>query len=102
MEPILSFVSPEELKILASRSNLRYGLSIADNGIITISKINTFNIEGVIKYGNKNEERTELHSTVKGLRWKCTCTSKKGLFCEHCVALGTHVFQKNKQEKEGL
>lgn len=81
----------EQLEKLASRSNFRYGQEIFKNGAIEIIKSNTFNIIAKVKSKNKNTRTTELFSTSKGFRWKCTCTGRKDLFCNHCVAVGIFV-----------
>ena len=88
MKPVLSLISLEQLEKLASRSNFRYGQEIFKNGKIEITKSNTFNIVATVKSKNKNARTAELSSTSKGLRWKCTCTGRKDLFCNHCVAVG--------------
>ncbi|GAC1413176.1 MAG: hypothetical protein NVSMB66_4440 [Candidatus Doudnabacteria bacterium] len=89
MKSILSFLDTENLKKMASRSHFRYGKDLAKNGSIKITKQNTFNILAEIKLpsGNKTVQ-TEINSTTKGLRWKCSCSNKKNYFCEHCIALG--------------
>jgi uncharacterized Zn finger protein len=88
MKPLLSLISMEQLEKLASRSNFRYGQEIAKNGKIHIEKSNTFNIIATVQSKNKNTRTVELSSTSKGFRWKCTCTGRKDLFCNHCVAVG--------------
>jgi uncharacterized Zn finger protein len=88
MEPIATFITPENLEKLASRSNFRYGKQIAEDGEVNFTKVNRFNLEARVKHGNHEARGVKIESTVKGLRWKCTCTSKKGFFCQHCVAVG--------------
>lgn len=91
MKPLLSLISMDQLDQLASRSNFRYGQEIAKNGKIEITKSNTFNIFATVQSKNKNARAVELSSTSKGFRWKCTCTGRKDLFCNHCVAVGIFV-----------
>jgi uncharacterized Zn finger protein len=86
MKPIKSFLTEEQIEKLASRSNFRYGKSMADSGVVITSK-NNFNIEAKVKHGTGEGRTVELSSTSKGFRWKCTCTSRKDLFCQHCVAV---------------
>jgi uncharacterized Zn finger protein len=88
MKSLLSLISLDQLEQMASRSNFRYGQEIAKNGDIKIEKSNTFNITATVKSKNKNTRTVELSSTSKGFRWKCTCTGRKDLFCNHCVAVG--------------
>jgi uncharacterized Zn finger protein len=93
MKPIKSFLTEEQIENLASRSNFRYGKSMADDGV-TITRSNSFNVEAKVKYGEGEGRKVELSSTTKGFRWKCTCTSRKDLFCKHCVAVALHASKK--------
>ncbi len=101
MKPLLSLISNEQLTELASRSNFRYGQEILKNGKIIIKKSNTFNLIAEVQSKNKNSRTVELSSTPKGFRWKCTCTGRKDLFCNHCVAVGLFAINDiiNKQNK---
>ncbi len=87
MLPLKSLITAEQIKDLASRSNYRYGEKLSQDAEIVINKENTFNIWAAIKLGNKTAHEVELQSTTKGFRWKCSCTSKKDYFCEHCTAV---------------
>jgi uncharacterized Zn finger protein len=88
MKPINSLIEPEMLKKLSTRSHYRYGEEIAEEGEITFDRENTFNLIAKVKFRNSQPRTAELMSTTKGFRWKCTCSSKKDLFCQHCVAVG--------------
>lgn len=88
MKPIKTFLTQEFLEDLASRSNFRYGQAIAEDGDVTVLGKNTFNIVAKVKHGNGEKRTVELMSTPKGFRYRCTCTSRKDLFCKHCVAVG--------------
>jgi uncharacterized Zn finger protein len=94
MLPLASFITPEKLEELASRSHFRYGKQIAEEGEIEFTKTNTFNAVATVKHQNSQKRTVSLMSTTKGFRWKCTCTSKKGIFCQHCVAVGLAANQK--------
>ncbi len=87
MKPLLSLITIEEIEALASRSNFRYGREIAENAEITIQKKNTFNRIAEVRHGNSPVQTVEVMVTAKGLRWKCTCTNRKNIFCEHVVAV---------------
>lgn len=91
MKPIKTILSPPEIERLASRSNFRYGKEIAEDGKITIEKENTFNVRAQVEYKSSEKRTVDLMSTTKGLRWKCTCTNRKDMFCQHCVALGIKI-----------
>jgi uncharacterized Zn finger protein len=88
MKPLRNLLTEEQIEELASRSNFRYGKSLLDDGGITVIKSNVFNLIAEIKQGEHLVRTVKLESTPKGLRWKCSCTSKKNFFCEHCVAIG--------------
>ena len=87
MNPINNLVTEKVIENLASRSNLRYGKQMAQEDSVTFIKHNSHNIVAEVKHGNSEKRTVQLISTPKGLRWKCTCTSKKDLFCNHCVAV---------------
>ncbi|MEO8065518.1 MAG: hypothetical protein ABI643_01520 [Candidatus Doudnabacteria bacterium] len=88
MKPLNSLLTLEELKDLSSRSHFRYGQAIADAGDVQIHEKKTFRIEARVKHGDGQRRTVMLESTPNGLRWKCTCSSRKGFFCQHCVAVG--------------
>ncbi len=87
MKPIKSLLTLEEIEDLASRSYFRYGQAIAKAGDVTIQETKTFSIVAKVKHGHGELRNVKLESTPKGLRWKCTCTNRKDLFCQHCVAV---------------
>ncbi len=91
MKPVATLITLEEITKLASRSNLRLGKAIAEDGKFEIEKSNPY--VNMVKISQKSSQaRTvRVESTSKGLRWKCTCNSRKDLFCQHCVALGLHI-----------
>lgn len=86
MLSIQSLIGPEEIKKLASRSNLRYGEKMSEDATISFTDTNTFNIHAKLSFGTKTH-MVELASTTKGFRWKCSCSSKKNFFCEHATAV---------------
>ena len=100
MKSLESLLSEDEIQLLATRSNFRYGKEILKDGTFTILKENRFNFELTIQYRNHQTRTTELQSTVKGLRYKCTCSNKKEFFCNHCVAAALYLHQKNEQNPE--
>lgn len=88
MKPVKNLISLELLKELASRSNFRYGQDIAENGTITYDMENAFHVIAHVVFRGGQARTVDVLSTPKGLRFKCTCTSRKDLFCNHCVAVG--------------
>jgi uncharacterized Zn finger protein len=87
MKPIRSLLTTEVIEDLASRSHLRYGQQMAEDGDVKITEENNYNVTAHVKHREGQGRTVNLMSTTKGLRWKCTCTSKKDLFCNHCVAV---------------
>ena len=100
MKPVTSLLTTDLIEDLASRSHMRYGKLIAEDGKITITKQNAFNIIATIENSNKKAQTTELTSTSKGFRWKCSCTNRKDTFCEHAVALALFVTHKDDLQQE--
>lgn len=90
MEQLANLIATEQIEKLASRSHFRYGKQMAEDGEVTITKSNRFNLEATVKFGGHEARKVNIISTPKGLRWKCTCSSKKGFFCQHCVAVALH------------
>lgn len=88
MKPVKSLITLESLKELASRSNFRYGQDIAKNGTIAYEMENAFHVVARVTFRGGQARTVDVLSTPKGLRFKCTCTSRKDLFCNHCVAVG--------------
>ena len=91
MKPVTSLITLEEINRLASRSNLRLGKAIAEEGQFVVEKENTYGQTVRITHKNGQPRTVHVESTPKGLRWKCTCSSRKDLFCQHCAALGLHI-----------
>ena len=78
----------EEIEKLASRSNLRFGKQILKDAKIVITNTNVFRRVATVTYKNNPSQTVDLLSTNKGLRYTCTCTSRKNMFCEHAIAVG--------------
>jgi len=81
-------VTAELVKDLASRSYFRYGQAIAADEDVKIVEQNTFNIVAHVQHGRGEKRTVELASTPTGFKFKCTCSNRKNLFCQHCVAVG--------------
>ena len=95
MKPVATLITIEEITKLASRSNLRLGKAIAEEGKFEPEKSNPYVIMTKILHKSGQGRTVRVESTPKGLRWKCTCSSRKDLFCQHCVALGLHIIEEN-------
>jgi uncharacterized Zn finger protein len=99
MKPLAALITIEQLEKLATRSDFRYGQRVFKHADILFTDSNIFNIVAEVKSSNGEFETIEIHSTTKGLRWKCSCTARKGLFCKHGVAVGFFVHQKPELEQ---
>lgn len=88
MKPVKTYLTEDNLQDLATRSHFRYGQKIAEAGDVKILKINNFNIVAKVQHGDGETRTVELMSTSKGFRTRCTCSARKDLFCQHCVAVG--------------
>ncbi len=88
MKRLKDLLDEEVLDGLATRSNLRYGKQMAEDGDVEVLESNPFNVKATVQHGDKQARTVELHATSKGLRHHCTCSSRKDLFCQHRVAVG--------------
>ncbi len=95
MKPIKSLLQPALLEELATRSNLRRGSEMAKHGAVTFTKSGTYYLIGQVKHKSGQTRTVRLDSTSKGLRWKCSCTSRKDVFCYHCVAAGLQSYNES-------
>lgn len=91
MKLIRDLIFLEELERLASGSHFRYGEKILRDGEVTIAEDNRIHIVAQVKQIPGENRTVEMWATPKGLKWKCACTARKGLFCKHCVALGLYL-----------
>jgi len=87
MTPLKTLLTEAMIEKLASRSYLRYGKQIVKDGDVSILESNTFNVFAKVQHAQGEKRSVELHSTPKGFKFKCTCTNRKDLFCQHCVAV---------------
>jgi hypothetical protein len=95
MKPIVQLVKLEDIHKLASRSNMRLGKAIAQDGQFENEKINPYVQQVKITHKSGQARTVKVESTPKGLRWKCSCSSRKNSFCQHCTALGLHIISEN-------
>lgn len=98
MKPVKNLVTFELLEELASRSNFRYGRDIVKSGTITMDTVNAFHVVARVAFHGGQTRTVDVLSTPKGLRFKCTCTARKDLFCNHCVAVGLTLLPKEAEE----
>jgi uncharacterized Zn finger protein len=85
MSSVADLVDPDHLRRLATRSNLRLGEEIVRQGGVELIEFGPSKV--VARVGGGQRRKAELDSTPQGLAWRCSCTSRRELFCKHCVAL---------------
>ena len=76
MKPIVTLITEDAILKLASRSNLRLGKAIAEDGHFEIEKSNPYVNEVKITHKSGQPRTVRVESTAKGLRWKCSCNSR--------------------------
>lgn len=86
--PGINLIEPAALEALATPSNLRLGRQIvAEGGVEMISADRSHVRAYVGKVPSAVQKRTvDLFRGEDGLKWSCTCTRRRDLFCKHCVA----------------
>lgn len=89
MASVQNLISPEQIKRLATPSNLRLGRDIVDAKGVELLELGQFHIRG--RVGNPKAgaqvRTTELRMSGDALTWTSTCAPRQKLFCKHCVAL---------------
>jgi uncharacterized Zn finger protein len=91
---VADLVDAAALKRLATPSNLRLGRAIAARGGVALLKFGPLRVTAKVSVAGGARRTVELDSTLRGLRWKCTCTRKPDLFCKHCVAAAIVTWRK--------
>ena len=88
MQSVTDLVHHGVLVRLATPANLRLGRKIVDQGGVELAPSGPLRasakVGGVAAAGQRRT--VELTSTASGLEWSCTCTTRRYLFCKHCVA----------------
>jgi uncharacterized Zn finger protein len=82
---VAAFISPGDVKALASPANIGLGEEIVKDGGVEFIEMEHALVMARVQPKGGLRRTVELRSTNDGLVWKCTCTSRK-LFCKHCVA----------------
>ena len=98
-KPIADLIGPDDIERLALPSNSRYGQAIYKRGGVEFIEFTPLKVEGwvgglngSVAEGGSQRRRTQLASTLEGLKWNCTGNPKKHqIFCKHCVALAMAV-----------
>lgn len=98
--PLATILSQKEIEKMASRSNLRFGKQMAESAKIVFTLQNIFHITATVEHKNAALQTVDLLSTNKGLQFKCSCTNKKNVFCEHCTAVALKMVDLKMQESE--
>jgi uncharacterized Zn finger protein len=93
---VVDLVEPGVLTRLATPANSMLGREIADQGGVEVAQFGPLRVRA--KVGGVaaavQRRRVELVSGSNGLEWSCTCSSRKDLFCKHCVATALVVWER--------
>lgn len=93
MTAIDAYLRLASVKARARPADFRLGREIAAHGEVEILEREPDRI--LAKAGRKDHKiqrrQVELRATTAGLTWRCTCTTKRDLFCKHCVAVALTV-----------
>lgn len=81
-------IQPGRFEALATPSNLRLGRQIvAEGGVEPLPAGAGYIKARVGGVPSADQIRTvEIFAAKDGLKWSCTCTRRRDLFCKHCVA----------------
>jgi hypothetical protein len=88
MRSVADLVHHGVLVKLATSANLRLGRKIVDHGGVELAWHGPLRASAKVGDLSAAAQRriVELTSSASGLEWSCTCTTRRDLFCEHCVA----------------
>lgn len=89
MSAIAAYLRLPSVKARARPADFRLGKDIAAHGEVEIIERGSDRI--LAKAGRKDHKiqrrQVELRATAAGFVWRCSCTTKRDLFCKHCVAV---------------
>ncbi len=96
MPAVADLVDHRVLARLATPANLRLGRKIVDQGGVELTQLGP--LQASAKVGGVaaavQRRKVELAHGTAGLKWSCACTSRKDLFCKHCVATALVIREK--------
>jgi uncharacterized Zn finger protein len=88
MTAIAAYLRLASVKARTRAADFRLGREIAAQGEVEIVEREPDRI--LAKAGRKDRKiqrrQVELRATAAGFVWRCSCTTKRDLFCKHCVA----------------
>lgn len=88
MPTVADFTDEQSLQALSSPSNFRLGREIAGSGGVELVESGPLRVVAEVTPPGGVKRKVTLTSSGDELKWKCTCTSRKHVFCKHCVAVG--------------
>ncbi len=85
---VTALITPGQVERLATPSNMRLGQQIVAEGGVADLVIASGHVKARVGgVPSADQTRTvELFAGDDGLKWSCTCTRRRDLFCKHCVA----------------
>ena len=72
---------------LASRSHSRLGKEMALDDAVAVQERGPFLLRATVGFRNGQVYMVRIDATSKGLRYACSCSSRKGNFCAHLAAV---------------
>lgn len=84
----MPIIASDQIERLATPSNLRLGRQIVAEGGVERLPAEPRHVKARVgKVPSAEQARTvELFVDDGELKWSCTCTRRRDLFCKHCVA----------------
>jgi 8-oxo-dGTP diphosphatase len=96
MNRIIDVTRDDDVRQLATKSDILAGHEIAKHGQVTFSAFEPENIDAMVKAPTTGGRSAHLELKNGKLSWKCTCTSDPKHFCKHLVATALEVQRKGR------
>ncbi len=95
MNSVADLVTEATIRGFATPSNFRLGQEIADNGGVIFTEFTPDKVAAHVNGLSTQSRNIILEASPSGLRWQCSCTGNKALFCKHLVAAGLETWRKS-------
>lgn len=87
MKKLAELIQEVDPAALASRSHGRLGQQMAADGAVQVTERGPFIVKAVVGFRNAQVQEVRIDALPKGLRYSCSCSSRKGNFCSHITAV---------------